>query len=112
MIKKQSNTTKTSRIKKESETTHKEYILRLYVTGITPQSLRAIKNLKKICEENLKNRYTLEIIDIYQQPLLAEGDQIIAAPTLVKQLPNPLKKLIGDMSNTEKVLLGLDIKPK
>ena len=88
------------------------YILRLYVTGATPQSLKAITNLKRICEEYLKNRYTLEIIDIYQQPHLAEGDQIVAAPTLIKKLPFPLKKLIGDMSNTQRVLLGLDLKPK
>jgi circadian clock protein KaiB len=88
------------------------YILRLYVTGATPQSIRAITNIKKICEEHLKNRYTLEIIDIYQQPHLAEGDQIVAAPTLIKKLPYPLKKLIGDMSNTERVLLGLDLKSK
>jgi circadian clock protein KaiB len=86
------------------------YILRLYVTGATPQSIRAITNIKKICEEYLKNRYTLEIIDIYQQPHLAEGDQIVAAPTLIKKLPAPLKKLIGDMSNIDKVLLGLDLK--
>jgi circadian clock protein KaiB len=96
-------------IKKNKNT---EYILRLYVTGATPQSIKAITNIKKICEEYLKNRYTLEIIDIYQQPLLAEGDQIVAAPTLIKRLPSPLKKLIGDMSNTDRVLLGLDIKPK
>jgi circadian clock protein KaiB len=89
-----------------------KYILRLYITGATPQSIRAITNLKKICEEHLKNRYTLEIIDIYQQPQLAEGDQIIAAPTLIKKLPHPLKKLIGDMSNTERVLVGLDLKTK
>ncbi len=89
-----------------------KYVLRLYVTGATPQSIRAITNIKKICEEYLKNRYSLEIIDIYQQPSLAEGDQIIAAPTLIKKLPGPLKKLIGDLSNTEKVLLGLDLKPK
>jgi circadian clock protein KaiB len=87
-----------------------KYILRLYITGATPQSIKAITNIKKICEEHLKNRYTLEIIDIYQQPNLAEGDQIIAAPTLIKRLPFPLKKLIGDMSNTERVLVGLDLK--
>jgi circadian clock protein KaiB len=95
---------------KENKST--EYILRLYVTGATPQSVRAITNIMKICEEHLKNRYTLEIIDIYQQPHLAEGDQIVAAPTLIKKLPHPLKKLIGDMSNTERVLLGLDLKSK
>jgi circadian clock protein KaiB len=89
-----------------------KYILRLYVTGATPQSIKAITNLKKICEEHLEDRYTLEIIDIYQQPHLAEGDQIIAAPTLIKKLPFPLKKLIGDMSDTERVLLGLDLKAK
>ncbi len=96
-----------------NQTRQKEsYVLRLYVTGVTPQSLKAVKNIKKICEDYLKNRYELEIIDIYQQPLLAEGEQIIAAPTLIKKLPFPLKKLIGDMSNTERVLLGLDLQPK
>jgi circadian clock protein KaiB len=95
-----------------NSTTKEKYILRLYVTGATPQSIKAITNLKKICEEHLKDCYSLEIIDIYQQPKLAEGDQIIAAPTLIKMLPFPLKKLIGDMSNTEKVLLGLDLKVK
>lgn len=90
----------------------KQYVLRLYVTGATPQSVKAVSNIKKICEEYLDERYELEIIDIYQQPQLAEGDQIIAAPTLVKKLPSPLKKLIGDMSNTERVLVGLDLKRK
>jgi circadian clock protein KaiB len=89
-----------------------KYVLRLYVTGATPQSIKAVTNLKKICEEYLKDSYTLEVIDIYQQPNLAEGDQIIAAPTLIKKLPSPLKKLIGDMSNTERVLVGLDLKQK
>jgi circadian clock protein KaiB len=89
-----------------------EYVLRLYVTGATPQSLKAITNLKSICEQHLKDRYVLEIIDIYQQPKLAEGDQIIAAPTLIKRLPSPLKKLIGDMSDTEKVLVGLDLRSR
>jgi circadian clock protein KaiB len=87
-----------------------KYILRLYIAGMTPNSQRAVENMKKICEEYLQNRYELEIIDIYQQPSLAEGEQIIAAPTLIKQLPLPLRRLIGDMSNTEKVLLGLDLK--
>jgi circadian clock protein KaiB len=77
---------------------------------MTPNSQRAVENMKKICEEHLQNRYELEIIDIYQQPSLAEGEQIIAAPTLIRQLPLPLRRLIGDMSNTEKVLLGLDLK--
>lgn len=88
------------------------YVLRLYITGMTPNSTRAVENVKKICEEYLAGRYELEIIDIYQQPSLAEGEQIIAAPTLIKKLPFPLKKLIGDMSNTEKVLLGLDLRSK
>lgn len=88
------------------------YVLRLYITGMTPNSTRAVENVKKICEEYLAGRYELEVIDIYQQPSLAEGEQIIAAPTLIKKLPFPLKKLIGDMSNTEKVLLGLDLRSK
>lgn len=93
-------------------TDSEKYILRLYITGMTPKSKRAVENVKRICEEHLAGRYELEVIDIYQQPSLAEGDQIIAAPTLIKKLPSPLKKLIGDMSNTEKVLLGLDLRPK
>lgn len=88
------------------------YILRLYVAGTTPKSRRAIENVKKICEENLQGRYELEIIDIYQQPTLAKEGQIVAAPTLVKKLPPPLRKFIGDMSSTEKILLGLDVLPK
>lgn len=88
------------------------YVLRLFVTGTTPKSIRAITSLRKICEEHLNGCYDLEVIDLYQQPELAEGNQIIAAPTLIKQLPAPLRRIIGDMSNTEKVLLGLDIKPK
>jgi circadian clock protein KaiB len=87
-------------------------VLRLYVTGMTPKSTRAISNLKKICEEHLGGRYDLQVIDIYQQPTLAKGEQIIAAPTLIKKLPLPLRRLIGDMSNTEKILLGLDMKKK
>ena len=88
------------------------YILRLYVTGTTPQSLHAIANVKKICEEHLKGRYELEVIDLYQQPQLAQGEQIIAAPTLIKKLPLPLRRVIGDMSNTERVLVGLDLRKK
>ena len=90
---------------------HKDkYILRLYVTGSTNRSVSAIKNLKKICEEYLEGRYDLEVIDLYQKPSLAKGDQIIAAPTLIKQLPLPFRRIIGDMSNREKVLFGLDLK--
>ncbi|HLN71897.1 MAG TPA: circadian clock protein KaiB [Prolixibacteraceae bacterium] len=86
------------------------YLLRLYVTGSTPQSLRAIENIKKICEQHLKGRYELEVIDLYQKPNLANGEQIIAAPTLIKKLPQPLRRIIGDMSNTERVLVGLDLR--
>jgi circadian clock protein KaiB len=89
-----------------------EYILRLYVTGMTPRSNQAIRNIQKICEENLKGRYQLEVIDIFQKPSLAEGDQIVAAPTLVKKLPLPIRRFIGDMSNMEKILLGLDLRQK
>ena len=88
------------------------YVLRLFITGMTPNSKRAVENIKKICEEHLEGRYELQVIDIYQQPALAEGEQIIAAPTLIKVLPAPIKKLIGDMSDTKKVLLGLGIRPK
>lgn len=88
------------------------YMLRLFITGMTPNSKRAVENIKKICEEHLAGRYDLQVIDIYQQPSLAEGEQIIAAPTLVKIQPAPLKRLIGDMSDTEKVLSGLGILPK
>jgi circadian clock protein KaiB len=88
----------------------KKYVLRLYITGMTPNSKKAVANIRKICDEYLEGRFELEIIDIYQKPHLAEGEQILAAPTLIKKLPLPLKRLIGDMSNTEKVLLGLDLK--
>jgi len=88
------------------------YVLRLYVTGLTPRSTLAIANVRKICDEHLEGRYELEVIDLYQQPRLAKGDQIIAAPTLIKTLPLPLRRLIGDMSNTEKVLIGMDLKPR
>ncbi len=89
-----------------------KYILRLYVTGLTPKSTKAIENVRRLCEEHLAGRYELDVIDIYQQPTLAKGEQIIAAPTLIKKLPLPLRKLIGDMSDTDKFLLGLDLKPK
>jgi circadian clock protein KaiB len=89
----------------------KEYVLRLYIAGTTSKSARAVANIKDICEKNLQNRFDLEVIDIYQQPALAKGMQVIAAPTLVKQLPLPLRKFIGDMSNTDRILVGLDVKP-
>lgn len=88
------------------------YILRLYVTGMTQKSMAAIDNVKKICDEYLTGRYELEVIDIYQQPELAKTEQLIAAPTLIKKLPLPLRKFIGDMSNEDRILVGLDIVPK
>jgi circadian clock protein KaiB len=89
-----------------------KYVLRLYVTGMTPKSINAIENVRKICEENLKGRYELDIIDIYQQPEYAKTEQLLAAPTLIKKLPLPLRKLIGDMSNKDRILVGLDLVPK
>jgi circadian clock protein KaiB len=85
--------------------------LRLYVAGQTPRSLTAFKNLKKICEEYLKGKYYIEVMDLMENPTLARGDQILAVPTLVRQLPQPIRKIIGDLSNTERVLVGLDIQP-
>ena len=90
----------------------KKYVLRLYVAGATPRSTEAIVNIKKICEEHLKGRYELEVIDIYQQPVLVKGEQIIAAPTLVKKLPLPLRRFIGSMYDVDRILVGLDLKPK
>ncbi len=98
--------------KKIKASLNRKYVLRLYIAGVTPKSTRAIMNVKKICEEHLKGRYELEVIDIYQQPTLAKGEQIIAAPTLLKKLPLPLRKFIGDMSNTERILVGLDLRPQ
>lgn len=89
-----------------------KYVLRLYVAGINPKSSAAIRMVTQICDENLKDRYDLEIIDIYQQPTLAKGEQIIAAPTLIRKLPLPLRRLIGDMANKDRVLVGLDLRPK
>lgn len=97
---------------KPAEATSDAFVLRLYVAGQTPKSLLAITNIKKICEENLQGRYDLEVIDLYQQPQLAQGEQIIALPTLIKKLPLPLRRVIGDLSNTEHVLVGLDIQGK
>jgi circadian clock protein KaiB len=89
-----------------------KYILRLYVTGMTPRSTRAIANVQKLCEKYLEGTYELKVIDIYQQPKLAKREQVIATPTLIKKLPLPLRKLIGDMSDTERFLVGIDLKPK
>jgi circadian clock protein KaiB len=90
----------------------KKYVLRLYVAGATPKSTEAIFNIKKVCEEHLKGRYELQVIDIYQQPVLAKGEQIVAAPTLVRKLPPPLRKFIGSMHDMDRILVGLDLKPK
>jgi circadian clock protein KaiB len=87
------------------------YLLRLYVAGQTAKSIAAFSNLKKICEEHLHGKYQIEVIDLVQNPSLAQGDQILALPTLVRRLPHPIKKIIGDLSNTERVLVGLDIRP-
>jgi circadian clock protein KaiB len=86
-----------------------KYVLRLYVSGSTLKSALAVENIKRICEQYLKNRYDLKVIDIYQQPNLARDEQIVAVPTLIKRLPPPLRRLVGDMSNLKKVLFGLDL---
>ena len=88
-----------------------KYELRLYVAGKTPKSVAALSNLKKYCEEHLQGQYSIEVIDLLLHPQLAEGDQILAVPTLVKKVPEPVRKIIGDLSNKEKVLVGLDIRP-
>jgi circadian clock protein KaiB len=97
----------------ESDTAPEEeaYVLRLYVAGQTRKSLTAFANLKKICEEHLCGKYRIEVIDLLENPQLAKGDQILAIPTLVRKLPQPIKKIIGDLSNTERVLVGLDLRP-
>ncbi len=89
-----------------------QYILKLYVAGINPRSSAAIRSITEICEQHLKNRYELQVIDIYQQPILARGEQIIAVPTLVKKLPVPLRRFIGDLSDQDRILVGLDLLPK
>jgi len=89
-----------------------KWILRLYIAGVSLRSSHAVENIKKICEEHLNGRYELEVIDLYQQPVLAKGEQIIAVPTLIKKFPPPLRKFIGDLNDTEKILVGLDLKPK
>jgi len=88
-----------------------KWVLKLYVAGQTSKSITAFANLKILCEKHLKGKYSIEVIDLLEDPQLAKGDQILAVPTLVRKLPQPLKKIIGDLSNTERVLVGLDIKP-
>ena len=89
-----------------------QWVLRLYVAGQTPKSLTAFANLKKICAEHLRNKYRIDVIDLLENPQLARGDQILAVPTLVRNLPEPMRKIIGDLSNTEKVLVGLDLRAR
>jgi|SRR5579871_1158817 len=88
-----------------------KWMLRLYVAGNTPNSIAAFANLKEICEVHMGGKYQIEVVDLFRNPQLAQGDQIIAVPTLVRKLPQPVKKIIGDLSNTERVLIGLDLKP-
>ena len=95
---------------KPKEKGNEKWQLRLYVAGQTPKSVRAFGNLKKLCEEHIPGQYTLEIVDLLKNPTLARGDQILAIPTLVRKLPEPIRKIIGDLSNTERVLVGLDIR--
>ena len=88
------------------------WVLRLYVAGRTPKSLAAFENLKRLCEEQLKGKYHIEVVDLLKQPQLAKDDQILAIPTLVRKLPPPIKRIIGDLSNTERMLVGLDLRPR
>lgn len=94
-----------------TENQNENYHLRLYIAGMTPTAQRALSNIQSICNEHLQGRYDLEVIDLLQQPALAEGDQIIAVPTLVRNLPPPLRKIIGDLSQTERVIVGLNLIP-
>lgn len=90
----------------------RKYLLRLYIAGTNPKSARAIENVRRICEEHLAGRYELEVIDLYKHRVLSKGEQIVAVPTLIKHLPSPLRKFIGDMSDTERILVGLDLRPR
>jgi len=99
-----------ARFERAARTGTERYVLRLYVTGMTARATRAIQNVREICDDRLEGRYDLEVVDVYQQPVLAKDEQIIAAPTLIKKLPLPLRRVIGDMSNMERVLLGLDLR--
>ena len=102
--------TTTKKPKDAPELPEEEWILKLYVAGQTPNSLAAFANLKQICEDHLQGRYRIEVIDLMKNPQLARGDQIIAVPTLIRKLPTPVKKIIGNLSNTERVLVGLDLR--
>ena len=100
------------RQKQDTEQITEFYDLRLYVAGQTPNSVKAFTNLKKLCEDHLKGQYKIEVIDLMEKPTLAKGDQITAIPTLVRKLPHPIKKIIGNLSKTENVLVGLDLRPR
>jgi circadian clock protein KaiB len=112
MVKKPAQTAKEALEAAAKSAMSQKYVLRLYVAGITPRSQEAIRTVTAICEEHLAGRYDLEVIDIYQQPALAKGEQIIAAPTLIKKLPLPLRKFIGSMADRERILVGMDLRPK
>jgi circadian clock protein KaiB len=112
MARKQSISDREAREAAARDAKQQKYVLRLYVAGMTPRSQEAIRTVTTICEEHLAGRYDLEVIDLYQQPTLAKGEQIIAAPTLIKKLPAPLRRFIGRMANKEKILVGLDLRPK
>ena len=109
MTKKNHDATEAFEKARKAPRRREHYVLRLYITGMTPRSAEALRQIKAVCEEHLLGSYDLEVIDIYQQPVLTKGEQIIAAPTLIKKLPLPLRRIIGDMSNRERVLLGLDL---
>ncbi len=112
MARKKSTTAAQALEEAAKEAKSRRYLLKLYIAGLTPRSQEAIRSVTAICEEHLAGRFELEVIDIYQNPVLAKGEQIIAAPTLIKQLPLPLRKLIGNMADKDKVLVGLDLQPK
>jgi circadian clock protein KaiB len=106
-----SGTTTAGRPRRAQAPATAKWQLRLYVAGQTPKSLTAFSNLKRICEEYLAGEYSVELVDLLREPRLAQGDQILAVPTLVRRLPEPARKIIGDLSNTERVLVGLDLRP-
>ena len=102
---------RSSKAKAPSKPSAERWNLRLYVAGQTPRSLSAVANLKRFCEAHLAGRYSIEVVDLVDNPRLAQGDQIVAIPTLVRKLPSPMRKIIGDLSNTDRVFVGLDLKP-
>ena len=102
----------TDRDRAVPEDRQESWDLKLYVAGPTPKAVRALENLKKLCEEHLAGKYRIEVVDLLKSPQLAKGDQIVAVPTLVRKLPVPMRKIIGDLSNTKRVLVGLDLRPR